>query len=88
MPMFFLSLTQEPRSALTVHVKSNEASDAIAPVLRQRLREFDRELFTSIVIGYPEAIARKTLPERFATTLVATAGLLALFLAALGLYVF
>ena len=82
----YLPQTQAPVRAMYVTARAQTSADAIAPAIRQQLREFDANLpiyrqrpMTSLVDA---SLAR----HRFAMTLLMLFALLALVLAAIGTY--
>jgi putative ABC transport system permease protein len=85
-PTVFLPLYQSPRDQLIVHLRVAGDPGALAPLLTRTLEGLDPELPVSDVTTLERSMQLGSIFERLAATLVGTFGLLALCLAAVGLY--
>lgn len=87
-PTFYIPITQndERWPFLSFTAFSDSDAAALAPILRQAIREADPNQAITRVRTYDEILSRALAPRRFNTTLVALFALVALVLAAVGTY--
>ncbi len=85
-PFFFLPLEQHYEGAMTLHVATAGDPARMKPELRRRLAEIDPDLPVAAVKTLEEAVGVALLPARAGAAVLAAFGLLALFLAAIGVY--
>jgi predicted permease len=85
-PMLYLPFTQQNQSLRELEVRTAGAPAALAATLRAELAEVDRRLATVSTIELREQVDASLVGERLTAKLSAAFGLLALALAAIGLY--
>jgi predicted permease len=73
-------------SRLTLVVKSEMDSDAVAGLIRDEVRGLDPALPVTAVGRYADVVASRLLPQRAGATLLGAFGILSLALAAVGIY--
>jgi predicted permease len=83
---FYLPLSQAPRPGVTYFVRSEGPPDALAAQVRRELREIDPNLPAYSLLTLDEYLGRQTRQPRTTSTLLAVGSLLALSIAATGLY--
>ena len=86
LPTVYASLAQYPFSSLTLVVRTSAAPASLAAPLRSIVRNLDREVPVFSVQTMAERVASSVGRPRFFTTLVALFAIVALVLAAVGLY--
>ena len=84
----FWSNRQSPRGFTYFAVRTSDASppSSLAPAIRQRLRDIDRDLIPSNVQTMPELMISRLRTPRFDMTVLLTFAVAALVLAAIGTY--
>ena len=86
-PQVYSSLYQgEPMDSLYVAVRAHVAPDAIVSTVRRTIRNIDPRLAMADIHVMGELVSEATARRRFQTTLLTAFGLVALALAAVGLY--
>jgi ABC-type antimicrobial peptide transport system permease subunit len=86
-PFFYRPFTQAFRASMTLHVRVAAGDPyAVLPSIRRALYELDRDLPLSRVQTLERRLKASVGPQRTAATLVGGYGVLALVLAAIGLY--
>ncbi|HEX7779355.1 MAG TPA: FtsX-like permease family protein, partial [Vicinamibacterales bacterium] len=85
-PFLYRPLTQEFTPRVTLLVRSTGLPGAVLPIVRQEVRAMDAGLVVFNVSSLADATAISLVPARIAGDLLAALGLLALALAALGMY--
>jgi predicted permease len=86
-PFFYRPFTQAYQSSMTLHVRTGAGDPyAVLPAVRRALDELDRDLPLSRVQTLEQRLGRSVGTQRTAATLVGLYGVLALLLAAVGLY--
>jgi predicted permease len=83
---YYLPLTQEPRRNLTLAVKSSGDPTALTPAIRRELAAVDRELPLYSVRTMQERMDETLVNRRTPMLLTVIFALVALFLAAIGIY--
>ncbi|HET9370942.1 MAG TPA: FtsX-like permease family protein, partial [Vicinamibacterales bacterium] len=82
----FVPFTQDSSGSLNVLVKSDAATDAIAPVAKDIVTASPSNTTVTRITALDALVARATAQPRFTSRLVVTFGALALTLAAVGIY--
>jgi putative ABC transport system permease protein len=85
-PQIYIPFAQSPRSTLSLVVRTAGDPRALAPLVRQRVRELDPDLPLARLGPMPELLARAAARPRFNLLLLAVFAGSALLLAALGIY--
>jgi putative ABC transport system permease protein len=85
-PAFYLPILQHYASAVTLHVRTNGDPMAALPTVRSTVQELDRQLPLVQVQTISELLDEVLWAARFGASLLLIFGLLALTLAALGIY--
>ncbi|MDE3156889.1 MAG: ABC transporter permease [Acidobacteriota bacterium] len=85
-PIVFLPLYQNPRDQVIVHLRVAGDPGAVAPLLTRTVEALDPDLPVYDVVTLERSMQFGSIFERLAATLVGAFGLLALGLAAVGLY--
>ena len=86
-PQVYSSLYQgEPMDSLYVAVRTRVAPDAMVSILRRTIRNIDPQLALADIHVMGELVSEATARRRFQTTLLTAFGVVALALAAVGLY--
>ena len=85
-PFFLLPLSQNYESGTSVHVRTAGDPIAMLPSIRQALREIDPQLVFARPRTLTGELDRSIGPQRMMATFVGLFAVLALFLAAIGLY--
>jgi macrolide transport system ATP-binding/permease protein len=85
-PFFYLPLDQDHASSLTLLVRTTGDPAAALPALRAAIHEIDRDLPVYDAKSMSDHLALSLLPARMAGAVLGVFGLVALALAALGLY--
>ena len=86
LPYFYLSLTQNPRSDLNLHVRADREPTAVAQAIRATVRELDPDLPLTDVRTLEDHLGLVLMPLHAAATLLGAFGVLALGLAVVGIY--
>ena len=85
-PGFYVPHQQVPFRGMTVVLKSEGSSLALAPLVKSRIWELDSELAPSSIETLDSRVAGQTANHRFRTFLVGSFAFLALLLALFGIY--
>jgi putative ABC transport system permease protein len=85
-PIYYMHYQAEHMGNLTVTARSTGNTTALLPTIRDAIRKMDPELVMSHVSTTSEIIARSLSSHRFATLLMIGFAVLAILLAAVGLY--
>ncbi len=85
-PFLYLPLSQEPRASVTFLVRAKGAPESLAGPIRHELRSLDSNLPAYSMLTLDEYLGRQTRQPRTTSTLLALGSLLALSIAATGLY--
>ena len=86
-PYAFFALAQaSPTGSLTLAVRSSAAPGAVASALRSTFRSLDPDLAMMALAPVTDWVDSSVAPQRIAATLLTFFGLLALVIAALGIY--
>ena len=85
-PFFYRPFAQVYQSPMTLHVATADESRVLIPALRQLARELDEDLPVYRIQTLGDRLEGSVSMERTAAILVTSYGLLALLLAAVGLY--
>ena len=85
-PAFYLPILQHYTSAVTLHVRTNGDPMAALPTVRSAVQELDRQLPLVQVQTISQLLDQALWAARFGASLLLIFGLLALTLAALGIY--
>jgi predicted permease len=86
LPYFYLSLAQNPRDDLSVHVRTDREPAAVAGAIRGVVRDLDRDLPLTDVRTLEDHLGLALMPMHAAATLLGAFGALALGLAVVGIY--
>jgi predicted permease len=86
LPFVYVPVFQAYASGLTIHARTNGDAMALGPVIEKTIHEFDSNLPVFDVGTLRDHIGAVTVNSRIAGTSVGTFGLLALVLAAVGIY--
>jgi putative ABC transport system permease protein len=85
-PTMYVPYTQDPFSMMTVMVRTSGNPEAFAASARQAVREIDGNLPAFAIAPLTSVITESVAQRRFTMLLIALFALVALFLAAVGLY--
>ena len=85
-PFFYRPFAQAYQPSMTLHIRTTGDPYAVVPSVRRALDDLDRDLPLSRVQTLAKRLDGSIGPQRTAATLVGLYGLLALLLAAVGLY--
>ncbi|MFI5245892.1 MAG: ADOP family duplicated permease, partial [Gemmatimonadales bacterium] len=85
-PAMYWSNRQEPRPYTWVAVRTTVAPASLATEIRARVRDVDRDIGVGTVRTMPEVVGRELNTPRFEMILLQSFGLVALVLAAVGIY--
>jgi predicted permease len=85
-PYMYFPLAQSYRSAVKLHVRSNADTAATMNAIRQTFRELDADLPLTETMPIADHLEQAVFAQRIGATLLAIFGMLALTLAAVGLY--
>ena len=85
-PFFYVPLRQHPSIAVNLSLRTSRGAVATSPDLLREIRSLDGNLALGELITMREQVDRSTAIQRIAVRLLAVFGLLALALAAIGLY--
>jgi predicted permease len=85
-PYMYFPLAQSYRSGTTLHVRTAGAPDAIFPAIRDAMRELDPDLPLFQPMTMEQSMEQAVFAQRIGATLLSIFGVLALTLAAVGLY--
>jgi len=85
-PFFYVPLRQNFSAGVAIFIRTPQGVETMAPALASELHALDPALAAREVITMREAVNRSTSAQRIAVTLLGVCGVLALLLAAVGLY--
>lgn len=85
-PMMYVPFAQAPLYGAEVVVRSSLDVSAVAASVRQGVNSIDKNLPVTDVESFPEAVGASVAQERFRTFLLSSFSLLALILAAIGVF--
>jgi putative ABC transport system permease protein len=85
-PVAYVPLGQDSRRGMMMVVRTAGDAGMLIPHLRSAVREFDPDLATASFTTMRQAFDASVAPRRFAASLLTSFALLALLLAAVGLY--
>jgi predicted permease len=85
-PFFYVPLRQNFSAGVDIFIRTQQGVETMAPALARELHALDPALAAREVITMREAVDRSTSAQRIAVTLLGVCGVLALLLAAVGLY--
>jgi macrolide transport system ATP-binding/permease protein len=85
-PYLYLPLSQEPRASVTFLVRSSGSTESVAGPIRYELRAIDSNLPAYSMLSLDDYLGRQTRQPRTTSTLLAVGSILALSIAATGLY--
>jgi putative ABC transport system permease protein len=85
-PVMFLPYNQLPWPKMTLVVRTDADADAVAAVIRERIREMDASLAVPAITTLREEMSAAVAGPRFRTVLLGAFALIALALAAVGIY--
>jgi predicted permease len=85
-PYMYFPLPQNYRSSVQLHVRTTVPPDSMFSAIRQAMRELDPDLPLFQTMTMDEALEQAVFAQRIGATLLAIFGVLALTLAAVGLY--
>ena len=85
-PLVYLAYAQQTPAVITVHVRSSGRPEALVPMLRQVFAAISPDLLLTSVTTLDEYTSVPMFPVRLGTTILSSLGLVALLLAATGLY--
>ena len=85
-PVMYLPLLQSWSDAFTLHVRARSQAASLAPALRSAVAGLDAALPLYAVRTLEESMKAASVGQRLASSLVSVFGVVALFLAAVGLY--
>ena len=85
-PFFYVPLRQNPSTELNLAIRTSRGASALAPALVREIHALDPNLALGDLITMRDQVDRSTATQRVAVTLLGAFGVLALLLAAIGLY--
>jgi macrolide transport system ATP-binding/permease protein len=85
-PMFYLPLFQSYQPNVVLHVRAAVSPASLVPVLRQEVSALDKDLPVYALTTLDEHVRATLTPQRLLAYLIGGLGVLALLLAAIGLY--
>lgn len=85
-PFFYVSLRQNPSTEVNLAIRTSRGASALAPALVREIHALDPNLALGDLITMRDQVDRSTATQRVAVTLLGAFGVLALLLAAIGLY--
>jgi putative ABC transport system permease protein len=85
-PHIYMSVYQNPGKALNIVMRTSLPASDLAPLVRQEVQSVDPGLPVFAIQGMDAVIQESLLPRRFAAQLVGSFAVLALLLAAVGIY--
>ena len=86
MPEIYLPFSQSPAEAMVVMLRVNGDPESLAPAVRRRVAEIDRNLPIESLRPFERTLAATLARRRFSTLLLALFALLAMTLAGVGVY--
>jgi len=85
-PMMYVPYAQAPFWGAVIITKTNLSASAVAAAIRREVRQIDADLPVTDIASFPDALDATEAVPRFRTLLFGLFGLLALILAAVGIY--
>jgi len=85
-PMMYVPFAQAPFWGAVLVTKTNLSVSAVAAAIRREVRKIDADLPITDIASFPEALNNTVAEPRFRTLLFGLFGMLALILAAVGIY--
>jgi predicted permease len=85
-PFLFVPAAQQPRTAMSIHIRAPGAEAAALRGLAEAVRRLDPDVALGTPAPLRETIGFGLFPQRFAAQLVGAFGVVGLILAALGIY--
>src|SRR5215469_3234966 len=85
-PFFYVPLRQNPSARIGLFLRTQQGIETMMPAVAREVHALDSGLAPSAMITMREEIDRSTSSQRIAVTMLSVCGLLALILAAVGLY--
>jgi predicted permease len=85
-PFFYVPLRQNPSTEVNLTIRTSRGASALAPALVREIHALDPNLALGDLITMRDQVDRSTATQRVAVTLLGAFGVLALLLAAIGLY--
>jgi putative ABC transport system permease protein len=85
-PMMYVPYAQAPFWGAVIVTKTNLSTSAVASAIRREVRKIDADLPVTDIASYPDALHTAVAEPRFRTLLFGLFGILALILAAVGIY--
>jgi len=85
-PFFYVPLRQNPSARIGLFLRTQQGIETMMPAVAREVHALDSGLAPSAMITMREQVDRSTSSQRIAVTMLSVCGLLALILAAVGLY--
>jgi predicted permease len=85
-PMLYLPLLQNYQPSVVLHLRANVEPEHLTAALRSEVRALDRNLPVHSIQSLNEHLSATLTPQRLLASLISSFGLLAMLLAAVGLY--
>ncbi|HTI39071.1 MAG TPA: ABC transporter permease [Vicinamibacterales bacterium] len=85
-PVFYVPLRQRPATTVNLHIRTSVPASVIGPALVREIHALDPNISPGELITLREQVERTTASQRIALTMLVVFGVLALVLAAVGLY--
>jgi macrolide transport system ATP-binding/permease protein len=85
-PFFYVPIRQDPSVTANLQIRTRQSPALVAPALVREVRALNANLVPGEVITMREQVDRTTASQRIAVTILVVFGMLALVLAAVGLY--
>jgi len=85
-PMMYVPYAQAPFWGAVIVTRTNLSGSAVAAAIRREVRQIDADLPVTDIASFPDALEATQAEPRFRTLLFGLFGLLALILAAVGIY--
>src|SRR5262249_10497590 len=85
-PFFYVPLRQNPSARIGLFLRTQQGIETMMPAVAREVHALDSGLAPSAMITMREQVDRSTSSQRIAVTMLSVCGLLALLLAAVGLY--
>lgn len=85
-PMMYVPFAQAPFWGAVFVTKTNLSTSAVSAAIHREVQKIDPDLPVTDIVSYPDAITTTVADQRFRTLLFGVFGLLAMILAAVGLY--
>jgi macrolide transport system ATP-binding/permease protein len=85
-PFFYVPMRQNPSTRLGLFLRTQQGIETMMPAVAREVHTLDPGLAASAMITMREQVDRQTSSQRIAVTMLSVCGLMALLLAAVGLY--